>query len=162
MELSSVYTVISMKKAIVVSLSLALGGCQTFEIEKARPGIHQPPIRELVAEKAKEHAVPRQLAMAIVHVESKFEPNVVNKNNYGLGQISCRTAKGVGFNGPCFTLLDPKVNLTYSMTYLKMALDKADGNWCHAATLYHRGLGNKPKESAYCRTIMRAALLTKP
>jgi soluble lytic murein transglycosylase-like protein len=162
MELSSVYTVISMKKAIVVAVSLALSGCQTFEVERAKEGTHRLPVRELVAEKAKEHHVPKQLAMAIVHVESKFQPNVVNKNNYGLGQISCRTAKGVGFNGPCFTLLDPSVNLTYSMTYLNLALKRSDGNWCHAATLYHRGLGNKPKESAYCRTIMRAALLTKP
>ena len=98
MELSSVYMVISMKKAIVVAVSLALGGCQSFEIERARQGIHQLPMRELVAEKAAEHHVPKQLAMAIVHVESKFEPNVVNKNNYGLGQISCRTAKGVGLS----------------------------------------------------------------
>ena len=162
MELSSVYTVINMEKALIVALGLSLGGCQAFSIEKVRQGIHQPPVRDLVEQKANEHAVPKQLAMAIVHTESKFEPLVVNHSNYGLGQISCRTAKGVGFNGPCFTLLDPSVNLKYSMTYLKMALDKADGNWCHAATLYHRGLGNKPKESAYCRTIMRAALLTKP
>ena len=98
--------VISMKKAIVVAVSLALGGCQSFEIERAKEGTHRPPMRELVAEKATEHHVPKQLAMAIVHVESKFQPNVVNKNNYGLGQISCRTAKGMGFNGPCFTLLD--------------------------------------------------------
>ena len=153
--------VISMKKTIAVALGLALGGCQNFELEKPKEGIHRLPIRELVAEKATEHHVPKQLALAIVHVESKFQPNVVNKNNYGLGQISCRTAKGVGFNGPCFTLLDPNVNLNYSMTYLNKALKRADGNWCHAATLYHRGLGNKPKDSPYCRTIMRAALLTK-
>jgi soluble lytic murein transglycosylase-like protein len=151
-----------MKKTILVTLGLALGGCQNFEIEKARQGVYRPPIRELVAEKAKEHHVPKQLALAIIHTESKFEPNVVNKNNYGLGQISCGTAKGVGFKGPCFTLLEPSINLTYSMTYLNQALKRSDGNWCHAATLYHRGLGNKPKESAYCRTIMRAALLTKP
>jgi soluble lytic murein transglycosylase-like protein len=161
MELSSVYTVINMKKTLIVAFGLSLGGCQAFNVEAPKAGLYSLSMPDLVAEKAKEHGVPKQLAMAIVHVESKFEPLVTNHGNYGLGQISCRTAKGVGFNGPCFTLLDPKVNLTYSMTYLNLALKRSDGNWCHAATLYHRGLGNKPKESAYCRTIMRAALLTK-
>lgn len=151
-----------MKKVLIVALGLALAGCQNFEVEKVKDGASHRHMKELVAEKAKEHNVPKQLALAIVQTESKFNSHVVNKNNYGLGQISCRTAKGYGFTGPCFTLLDPAVNLKYSMSYLKHALDKSHNNWCYAATLYHRGLGRTPKESAYCVTILRVALLTKP
>lgn len=151
-----------MKKAMVIFLGLAVAGCQNFEVEKVKQGANRPPVHDLVAEKAKEHNVPKQLALAIVQIESRFKPNAVNKNNYGLGQISCGAARSYGLKGPCFTLLDPAVNLQYSMIYLQKALVKADNNWCYAATLYHRGLNKTPQISPYCLTVLKTALLTKP
>lgn len=42
-----------------------------------------------------------------------------------------------------------------------MALDRAQGNECHAATLYNRGIGAKPTSSGYCNKVY-AAMGEKP
>lgn len=113
------------------------------------------PLGQLVAVKALEHNVPAPLAHAIVTKESGFNPTVISKGNYGLGQIRCGTARGLGFTGNCRDLLDPETNLTYSMRYLREALDRSRGDWCKAATLYNRGTNATPRRSAYCEHVMR-------
>lgn len=118
-------------------------------------------IHNLVTKKAIEHSVPPRLAHAVVKVESRYIVNARNGSSIGLGQIQCRTAKGIGLTGDCKRLFDPETNLHYSFKYLKMALDKAQGNMCHAATLYNRGLGVKPSSSGYCNKVY-AAMGEKP
>lgn len=113
------------------------------------------PLGQLVTVKAQEHNVPAPLAHAIVTKESGFNPKVISKGNYGLGQIRCGTARGLGFRGNCRDLLDPETNLTYSMRYLREALDRSRGDWCKAATLYNRGTNATPRRSAYCEHIIR-------
>lgn len=113
-------------------------------------------IENLITKKAIEHSVPPRLALAIVQVESTFNPKAKNGSSIGLGQIQCRTAKGIGLTGDCNRLYDPETNLHYSFKYLKMALDRAQGNECHAATLYNRGIGNKPTVSVYCNKVYKA------
>lgn len=96
-----------------------------------------------------------QFATAIVKVESNFNPRLRGSaGEYGLGQIKCGTARDVGFKGKCSQLYDPETNLEYSFRYMKVALEKADGNLCHAATLYNQGVGNRPRSSSYCKLVM--------
>lgn len=112
-------------------------------------------IEEKIYMKAKLHDVPYQFAHSVVKTESRFVPHVIGKDGtYGLGQIKCGTAKGIGFKGECKKLLDPDTNLEYTMIYLRKALELSNGNECHAATLYNRGLMNKPKPSTYCRKVL--------
>lgn len=113
-------------------------------------------IQNLVTKKAIEHSVPPRLAHAVVKVESRYIVTARNGSSIGLGQIQCRTAKGIGLSGDCKRLYDPETNLHYSFKYLKMALDRAQGNECHAATLYNRGLGNRPGPSGYCNKVYAA------
>lgn len=142
-------------KIMVVALLLACVSCKAWgsSVEKDDS---KSTLVQLLADKAKDQNVPFSLAYAIVSVESNFDPRAYSSGNYGLGQIRCGTARGLGFKGKCSALLNPEINLTWSMQYLKLALDTAKGDFCKAATLYNRGtnarVGKKP--SSYCKKVM--------
>jgi soluble lytic murein transglycosylase-like protein len=140
---------------MVVALGLACAGCQTTGSVVESNSTSS--IVGLVALKAQEHRVPTPLAQAVISVESGYKPNVVSQGNYGLGQIRCGTARSVGFTGNCRDLLKPDINLEYTMRYLRLAIDRANGDWCKAATVYN---GGPPGRSAYCRKVM--ARVDKP
>lgn len=82
---------------------------------------------------------------------------MISSGNYGLGQIRCNTARGLGYRGGCRGLLSAKTNLRYSMKYLRTAIVAAKGDLCRAATLYNRGLYAKVGKgrSTYCRKVMQ-------
>ena len=140
---------------MVVALGLACAGCQTTGTVVETNSTSS--IVGLVALKAQEHRVPAPLAQAVISVESGYKPNVISQGNYGLGQIRCGTARSVGFTGNCRDLLKPDINLEYTMRYLRLAIDKANGDWCMAATVYN---GGPPGRSAYCRKVL--ARVDKP
>lgn len=139
---------------MVLAISLACVSCQTASADSDKSGRSQ--LVQLIADAATQHNVPQDFAIALVEVESSFRPNVISQGNYGLGQIRCGTAKGLGYKGKCRGLLNPEVNLNYSMQYLRMALDEANGDKCKAATLYNRGLaaGVGKKRSTYCKKVL--------
>lgn len=138
----------------ILGVCILTSACTSFTA-KSETIIHKTSIEEKVYVKALLYEVPHNLAYSVVKVESRFQPHVIGKDGtYGLGQIKCGTAKGIGFKGECKKLLDPDTNLEYTMIYLKKALELSNGNECHAATLYNRGLMNKPKTSTYCRKVL--------
>ena len=143
------------KMAMVVALCLACAGCETVSAGGAN--YSNAPLVQLTADKAHEHNVPSTLAIAVVTLESNWDAKALSQGNYGLGQIKCGTARGIGFNGKCDALLQPEVNLEYSMAYLRMALDQAQGDECQALTWYNEGLGKAVRKnpSRYCRKIMK-------
>ena len=144
-------------KIMVVALLLACVSCKAWgssvDTNDSRSALVQ-----LLADKAKDQNVPFSLAYAVVSVESNFDPRAYSSGNYGLGQIRCGTARGLGFKGKCSALLNPETNLTWSMQYLKEALTVAKGDFCKAATLYNRGTNAKvgKKPSGYCKKVMAA------
>ena len=113
------------------------------------------PLHQLVTEKAHEQNVPTELAHAVVVVESNYQPKAFNQGSYGIGQIRCGTARGVGFVGSCRELFKPDINLTYSFIYLRMALDIAEEDFCLAATLYNEGLASRSRKGKYCRKVLK-------
>ena len=124
---------------------------------RVRPTVTLPTIPDLVTQYATKHGVPVKLAHAIVKVESNYKPRMRGRSGeYGLGQIMCGTAKGVGFKGQCSELLTPSVNLEYSMRYLKMALDETNNNFCRAAMYYNSGHLPKmgTRKSQYCIKVL--------
>lgn len=113
-----------------------------------------PAVFSLVTAAAFAAGVPADLAHAVVRVESGYQPRVRGAaGEYGLGQIMCATARGIGFTGGCHELLDPATNLRWSMKYLRMALDKG-GPGCEGVTLYNTGLAARPHCSSYGRKVM--------
>jgi hypothetical protein len=143
------------KKGLLV-LTLALAGCAEMPVEvPAVPQHNKLSIRQSVKQHAETYKVPLPLASAIIQIESKFDPNLERKGNYGLGQIRCIAAKDVGFKGQCIELLNVDTNLIHTMKYLRLALDKSQDDWCIASTLYNKGLYHKSKTSAFCQKVLR-------
>jgi soluble lytic murein transglycosylase-like protein len=142
-----------MKQVMVaIALGLAAIGSQAQCAEKG-PDI-RPQMVQLVADKAQQHNVPLPLALGLIETESDFKPSAYSKGNWGLGQIKCGTARSMGMKGDCRQLLTPSVNLDYSFTYLRIALDVAKNDECVAANLYNGGIGKVLKKaSRYCVKI---------
>jgi soluble lytic murein transglycosylase-like protein len=112
-------------------------------------------IQDLVTYQANQHNIPVAFAHAIIQVESDYDPKAKSGSSTGLGQIQCATAREMGLEGSCNKLYDPETNLVYAFKYLRMAIDKAHGNLCHAAVLYNQGLNASATDSGYCRNVMR-------
>jgi soluble lytic murein transglycosylase-like protein len=112
-------------------------------------------IQNLVIQKAERHNVPKDFALAIIELESQYDPNVTGKKGeYGLGQILCSTTRLMGFKGKCEQLHDPETNLEYTMLYLRYALDQTNNDICKAASYYGSGKIPKSNKTAYCRTML--------
>lgn len=112
----------------------------------------------LVAQEARNQKVPVALAVAVAQAESTFNCKAYNKSGaIGLMQIKLATAKSMGYAGSAKGLYDCATNAHFGVKYLKAAMHAADGNHCHAATLYNRGIYAKPKSSGYCKKVLRIA-----
>lgn len=148
-----------MKRYIIV-VAMLLGGCVTNidnnSVLSSSPALADidPKLSSLVSFKAVENNIPVKFAHAVILTESRYRANVYSHGSYGLGQIKCSTAKGIGFRGDCKQLYNPEINLTYSFKYLRMALDIAKDDECHAASLYQAGLGARVKRSKYCKIVI--------
>ena len=98
-------------------------------------------IEALVDKHAAAHKVPADLAHALVQVESSYNPKATGRNGeIGLLQISPKTARAIGYDGPPKGLYDPDTNLTWGMKYLARAHDLADGDTCGTLLRYNAGL----------------------
>ena len=139
-----------MKKLL---LTLAIG----FSMFVSASNTYAADIENLVKTYSERYSVPYKLAEAIVHIESTNNPKVRGQRGEdGLGQILCSTAKKMGYNGKCDGLSDPETNLTYSMLYLREALDIAENDVCYASEIYSSGNTTKPKRpTAYCRRVLK-------
>lgn len=126
---------------------------------KFRPRPVPADIADLIAEKAKRHGVPLQLAHAVVAVESNYNPNVTGRaSTIGLMQIKHQTARGVGFSGTMQQLYDPATNLEYGMKYLGGAYKLARGDLCGTIMRYQGGHYAKSMSAdavVYCAKVQR-------
>jgi soluble lytic murein transglycosylase-like protein len=115
------------------------------------------PLSPLVDAAAFAAGVPVHLAHAVIRQESNYNPSLRGAaGEYGIGQIKCQTARSVGFAGDCLQLFDASTNLTYSMRYLRLALDRG-GAGCAGVSLYQRGVYGRPSCSGYGRQVMARA-----
>lgn len=139
----------------VGAISLLLVACNQAHTNavNANP---KPDVRAIVTEKARKHGVPVALAHGVVKVESGYDCKAVNRSSNATGamQVLPRTARGVGIHG---NLKDCRTGVEAGMRYLALALDRADGDWCGAATLYNRGIYARAVRSAYCRKVLTYA-----
>lgn len=111
----------------------------------------------MVSSAAMAAGVPAHLAHGVIRTESNYNPALRGRaGEYGIGQIKCQTARGVGFTGNCAQLLDAATNLTYSMRYLRLAIDRG-GAGCAGVSLYQRGVYGRASCSGYGRMVMSRA-----
>jgi len=93
----------------------------------------------LVAKHAAANGVPEALVRRVIYIESKGNPRVISKGNYGLMQIRLGTARAMGYDGNAQGLLDADTNMTYAVKYLAGAYRVAGGNQQRAIAYYQRG-----------------------
>jgi hypothetical protein len=97
------------------------------------------PRDELIAKHAAAYGVPENLVRRVIHIESRGNPRVISKGNYGLMQIRLGTARAMGYSGTVEGLLDPDTNMTYAVKYLAGAYRAARCNAERAIAYYQRG-----------------------
>ena len=108
---------------------------------------------------AKQHGIELELLLALVHVESTFNPLAVSPTGAGgLMQMMPGTARELGLKVPQYKdkrnptrdgnvdeRFEPRKNLHAGLNYLKMLLDKYDGNRQLALGAYNVGPGRVKK-----------------
>lgn len=93
---------------------------------------------------APKYGVPVWFALRIAKVESGYNPNTRGAaGEYGVYQMKCATAKGIGFSGNCSQLLNASTNVEYGLKHLQMAMKLSNGNLKMAASKHNGGLGRK-------------------
>jgi len=124
----------------LVSIALAAGAHIAFA-----PAASADPHDALVRKHAAANAVPEALVRRVIHIESRGNPRVVSKGNYGLMQIRLGTARSMGYSGDAQGLLDADTNMTYAVRYLANAYRAAGCNIGRAIAYYQRGFYKKPQ-----------------
>lgn len=123
---------------------LASGTCAFVALaSSALAGPHDA----LITKHAAANGVPESLVRRVIHIESKGNPRVISKGNYGLMQIRLGTAKSMGYGGTAEGLLDADTNMTYAVKYLATAYRAAGCSEDRAISYYQRGFYKRPVSS---------------
>ncbi|MGO4740557.1 transglycosylase SLT domain-containing protein [Bosea sp. 2KB_26] len=139
----------------IILLSGGLGGCTLTDdasLEAAKPlaysgeqpGDPQPAsdragIDRLIEQHSAHYELPADWVRRIVKRESNYRPTAQKNGHLGLMQIKHATARSMGYAGPANGLLDPEVNLTYGLKYLRGAWLVADRDQVRADRYYRNG-----------------------
>jgi hypothetical protein len=119
------------------ALSVAL---LAFVSGAAAQGTHEA----LIAKHAAANNLPESLVRRVIRIESRGNPGLVAKGNYGLMQIRLGTARAMGYRGSPQGLLDPDTNMTYAVKYLAGAYRRAGCNPDRAIANYQKGYRHAP------------------
>ena len=126
-------------------------------------------IAEAIVVEAKRHDLEPRLILAVMHVESRYDPYAVSPvDAMGLMQILPSTGEwlapqvGVAWAGPQ-TLFDPITNVRLGVAYLRMLSDRYDGRIHTALAAYNWGPGRigrrlsrgAPIPAAYAERVLR-------
>ena len=112
-------------------------------------------MRALVEKEVQNTGLPADIADAVVHVESDYDPATIGGvGEIGLMQIRPGTAALLGFKGSNDELAKPDVNIHYGVIYLSQAWRLAKGDLCRALMKYRAGHGEETmtlRSVTYCR-----------
>ncbi len=101
-------------------------------------------VRALVEQEARTTGLPADIAEAVVHVESDYDPSAIGGvGEIGLMQIRPETAAMLGFRGSAEQLAKPETNIHYGVTYLSKAWRLANGDLCRTLMKYRAGHGEE-------------------
>lgn len=137
---------------IALAAALSFGSIQTYAEQ------YQIPVRlsQQIIVAADRHDIPRDLAFALVKVESNFKPTARSKAGaLGLTQLMPATARLLRPRVTNRQLLDPAINLDLGFRYLRLMLDKYPTTGM-ALAAYNRGPGyvDRAPEWQYVRVVL--------
>ena len=108
----------------------------------------------IIKSSAPSHGVPTWFALRIAKVESNYNPNARGSaGEYGVFQMKCATARGIGFRGDCSALLNPYTNVQVGLKHLSKAVRMSRGNLKLAASKHNGGLGRKSLVPRYVAAV---------
>lgn len=108
----------------------------------------------LIQSMAPSYGVPTWFALRIAHVESNYKPHIRGAaGEYGVYQLKCATAKGIGFSGNCAELLDARTNVKWGLKHLSLAIGKSRGNLKLAASKHNGGLYRRSLVPSYVAKV---------
>jgi soluble lytic murein transglycosylase-like protein len=112
-----------------------------FDPPNVETGNH---VVEMIQNMSPGYGVPTWFALRIAKIESNYNPAVRGRaGEYGIYQIKCDTARGLGFSGNCSALSDARTNIHWGLTHLAEALKSSAGNLRLAASKHNAGLGRR-------------------
>ena len=118
----------------------------------------------LIHREAERRRLPPELADAVAHVESAYNPQAIGDlGEIGLMQIRAETAALLGYKGTVAALFDPETNVYYSVAYLAGAWRRAKGDLCRTLMKYRAGHGEERMSALsieYCRRARNYLALT--
>jgi soluble lytic murein transglycosylase-like protein len=128
-------------------------GCPRVKRGKRPRADFRTDIAMLVEAMAGSVGMPARIARALVRVESGGDPRRRGTaGEWGLTQIKCQTARGLGFAGPCGRLADPATNLKFGLKHAALALRRG------SIGFHQAGLGARRVSSAYVAQINAAMI----
>jgi Transglycosylase SLT domain len=102
------------------------------------------PVIAMIKARAPSYGVPTWFALRIAQIESGYNPGARGAaGEYGVYQLKCATAKGLGYRGGCGGLLNASTNVNYGLKHLSLAVRSSRGNLRMAASKHNGGLGTK-------------------
>jgi soluble lytic murein transglycosylase-like protein len=112
------------------------------------------PVVAMIKAQAPAYGVPTWFALRIAKIESGYNPRVRGAaGEYGVYQLKCATARGVGFRGNCAGLLNASTNIKFGLKHLQIAVRTSRGNLKLAASKHNGGLGRKSLVPRYVAMV---------
>jgi soluble lytic murein transglycosylase-like protein len=110
--------------------------------EPAPPATGRAGIMAAIERAALREGLPAEIAEAVTHTESSFNPNVIGgAGEIGLMQVLPSTARMMGFSGSLADLAVPETNIQYGVKYLARAWRLGGQDICTTVMKYRAGHG---------------------
>jgi len=105
---------------------------------------------DIIRQQAREKNLDPALIAAVIYEESRFRDQTSHAGARGLMQITPETADAIakhsgGIRFEQSDLSEPQINISYGAYYLRLLLNRYDGNETLAIAAYNAGSGNVDK-----------------